>query len=221
MASRSRVRSHERIHLFGAEVQLQPEEPEARNDYRRDYGRASGERARVRSLNVMICRSFSRALNPGPGTNWEGVRVEPHLKVSAAKALFVARAEAPRTHWSRRRRMARKRGRCSGCWTDWPWNAIRLSARLCTGKLCWHAWPCWIRFRNGALTPEEGRRIQDDPFGNWFIAETLDYFRLQFRRDGSGAWWNSGTVRQRGYGPHRARGRVRDCRLDFFSWFSY
>ncbi len=45
-------------------------------------------------LHVLLLLPFGRAINPITKTNWEGVGVEPDIKVSADQALSVARAEA-------------------------------------------------------------------------------------------------------------------------------
>ena len=44
-----------------------------------------------------------RAINPITKTNWEGVGVEPHVKVPASEALDAARREARRAIEERRR----------------------------------------------------------------------------------------------------------------------
>ena len=46
------------------------------------------------SLNVGLSVPYGRAVNPVTGTNWEGVGVEPDLKIPTERALLVARTEA-------------------------------------------------------------------------------------------------------------------------------
>ncbi|MEW6411331.1 MAG: S41 family peptidase [Candidatus Zixiibacteriota bacterium] len=46
------------------------------------------------NLNVAMSLPFGRAINPITGTNWEGVGVEPDIKVSREQALDVAYTEA-------------------------------------------------------------------------------------------------------------------------------
>lgn len=46
------------------------------------------------NLNVQVRIPFGRAINPISGTNWEGVGVEPDIKVPADQALDVAHMEA-------------------------------------------------------------------------------------------------------------------------------
>ncbi len=45
-------------------------------------------------LKVIMSCPFGRAINPITGTNWEGIGIEPHIKVAGKEALDVARLEA-------------------------------------------------------------------------------------------------------------------------------
>lgn len=56
-------------------------------------------------LSVFIPQG--RAINPITKTNWEGVGVEPHVKITASQALDRARAEAIRVLTERRERTAK------------------------------------------------------------------------------------------------------------------
>ncbi len=142
-----------------------------------------------RSLNVVVTVPYGRAINPVSGTNWEGVGVEPDLKVSADKALFVARAEALRALIAKAENGSKK-GRL-----QWLLDGLAVETQSvsvpdsvlasCAGTYG----PRSIRFRNGALYYQrEGRpEFRLIPMGaDRFMVETLDYFRLQFRRDSSG-----------------------------------
>lgn len=140
-------------------------------------------------LNISMAVPFGRAINPITGTNWEGVGVEPDIKVPASKALTVARAEALKELIRRTSDESRK-GRLS-------WSLDGLTAemnpvhpadsvlRSCAGTFG----PRSIRFENGTLYYRRVGRPEFRliPMGaDRFMVESLDYFRLQFRRDSSG-----------------------------------
>jgi hypothetical protein len=48
----------------------------------------------VPELGITVMVPFGRAVNPVSNDNWEGKGVEPHIRVDAAAAFEVARAEA-------------------------------------------------------------------------------------------------------------------------------
>ncbi|HSQ77111.1 MAG TPA: S41 family peptidase, partial [Bacteroidota bacterium] len=141
------------------------------------------------SLGISMAVPFGRAINPVTGTNWEGVGVEPDIKTPAGKALAVARAEALKELIRRASDESRK-GRLS-------WLLDALAAEMspvtppdsvlipCAGTFG----PRSIRFEKGALYYRRVGRPEFKliPMGaDRFTVESLDYFRLQFRRDSSG-----------------------------------
>ena len=142
-----------------------------------------------RSLNVAINVPYGRAVNPVTGTNWEGVGVEPDLKAPADRALLVARTEALRALLVKTKEPLKK-GRLQwlldGLAVEMDPVTVPDSALAsCAGTYG----PRSVRFENGTLYYQrEGRpEFRLIPMGgDRFMVETLDYFRLQFRRDSSG-----------------------------------
>lgn len=140
-------------------------------------------------LNISMAVPFGRAINPITGTNWEGVGVEPDIKAPANKALTVARAEALK-ELIRRTSDEPRKGRLSwsldGLTTEM--NPVRPADSVlnsCAGNFG----PRSIRFENGTLYYRRVGRPEFRliPMGaDRFMVESLDYFRLQFRRDSSG-----------------------------------
>ncbi len=140
-------------------------------------------------LNISMAVPYGRAINPITGTNWEGVGVEPDIKAPASKALNVARAEALK-ELIRRTSDEPRKGRLS-------WSLDGLTAEMnpvvpadsilssCAGTFG----PRSIRFENGTLYYRRVGRPEFKliPMGaDRFMVESLNYFRLQFRRDSSG-----------------------------------
>ncbi|MBP1658265.1 MAG: peptidase [Bacteroidetes bacterium] len=140
-------------------------------------------------LNISMAVPYGRAINPITGTNWEGVGVQPDITASASKALTVARAEALKELIRRTSDESRK-GRLS-------WTLDELTVEMnpaspadsmlssCAGTFG----PRSIRFENGTLYYRRVGRPEFRliPMGaDRFMVESLDYFRLQFRRDSSG-----------------------------------
>jgi hypothetical protein len=142
-----------------------------------------------RSLNFGMTVPFGRAVNPVTGTNWEGVGVEPHIKVPAAKALLVARTTAVRAligtteDGSRKQRL---QWLLDGLAVETDPVAVPDSVlRGCAGTFG----PRTVRFDSGTLYyRREGRpEYRLIPMGaDRFMVEGLEYFRLQFRRDSGG-----------------------------------
>ncbi|MCC6396373.1 MAG: hypothetical protein IT282_05100 [Bacteroidetes bacterium] len=142
-----------------------------------------------RGLNVVVYVPYGRAINPVTGTNWEGVGVEPDLKVSADRALLVARAEAFKAL------IAKAEDHSKKGLLQWLQDGLAVEMQPVSvpdSLLASYAGtygPRSIRFRNGTLYYQrEGRpEFRMIPMGgDRFMVETLDYFRLQFRRDSSG-----------------------------------
>jgi len=142
-----------------------------------------------RSLNVAVNVPFGRAVNPVSGTNWEGVGVEPDLKVSADRALLVARTEAVKALIGKTEDGSKK-GRL-----QWLLDGLAVEADSVTvpdsvlASCAGTYGPRSVRFENGTLYyRREGRpEFRLIPMGDdRFMVETLDYFRMQFRRDSSG-----------------------------------
>lgn len=142
-----------------------------------------------RSLNVVVTVPYGRAVNPVSGTNWEGVGVEPDLKVPADRALLVARTEAVKALIAKAED-GLKKGKL-----QWLLDGLAVETHSVTAPdtllvSCAGTYgPRSVRFQNGALYYQrEGRpEFRMIPMGgDRFMVETLDYFRLQFRRDSSG-----------------------------------
>jgi len=142
-----------------------------------------------RSLNVVLTIPFGRAVNPVSGTNWEGVGVEPDLRIPADRALPVARTEALKALIARAKD-GMKKGKLQWLLDGLAveTNSVTVPDTLLAGCAGTYG-PRSVRFRNGALYYQrEGRpEFRMIPMGgDRFMVETLDYFRLQFRRDSSG-----------------------------------
>jgi retinol-binding protein 3 len=142
-----------------------------------------------RSLNVALNVPYGRAVNPVSGTNWEGAGVEPDLKVPADRALLVARTEAVKALIGKTED-ASKKGRL-----QWLLDGLAVEAAAVTvpdsvlASCAGTYGPRSVRFENGTLYyRREGRpEFRLIPMGgDRFMVETLDYFRMQFRRDSSG-----------------------------------
>jgi len=142
-----------------------------------------------RSLNIGVKVPFGRAVNPVTGTNWEGVGVEPDIKTPAAGALLMARMEAVKAMIEKAEEGPRKTR------LQWMLEGLAVEADpvtvpesdlvACAGTYG----PRSFRFENGFLYyRREGRpEYRLIPMGgDRFMVETLDYFRLQFRRDEGG-----------------------------------
>jgi hypothetical protein len=142
-----------------------------------------------RSLNIGVKVPFGRAVNPVTGTNWEGVGVEPDIKTPAAGALLVARMEAVKAMIEKAEEGLRKSR------LQWMLEGLAVEADpvtvpesdllACAGTYG----PRSIRFDNGFLYyRREGRpEFRLIPMGgDRFMVETLDYFRLQFRKNSAG-----------------------------------
>jgi hypothetical protein len=142
-----------------------------------------------RSLSVAVNVPYGRAVNPISGTNWEGVGVEPDVKVSADRALLVARTEALKglvgktEHGGKKRRL---QWLLDGLAVESSPVAVSDSVLAsCAGTYG----PRSVRFESGTLYyRREGRpEFKLIPMGgDRFMVETLDYFRMQFRRDSTG-----------------------------------
>ncbi len=141
------------------------------------------------SLNVGLSVPYGRAVNPVTGTNWEGVGVEPDLKIPTERALLVARTEALK-ELIRKTKDESKKGKLvwllDGLAAEM--NPVAQSdsvARACAGTYG----PRSVRFENGSLQyRREGRpEYRLIPMGgDRYMVQTLDYFRIQFRRDSTG-----------------------------------
>ena len=141
-----------------------------------------------RSLSVAVNVPYGRAVNPISGTNWEGVGVEPDLKVPADRALLVARTEAVKTLIGKTEDGSKKKG------LQWLLDGLAVESSSVTvpdsvlASCAGTYGPRSVRFESGALYyRREGRpEFKLIPMGgDRFMVETLDYFRMQFRRDSS------------------------------------
>jgi retinol-binding protein 3 len=139
------------------------------------------------TLGVEASVPFGRAVNPVTGTNWEGIGVEPDLKVPADKALGVAHLEALKTLRARATDPDRQRA------LAWALEGLEMSALpVALDKATMLAYegtygPRRIWIENGELfyqrAPQPPRRLV--AAGNdRFLVEGVDFFRIRFEREG-------------------------------------
>ena len=141
--------------------------------------------------------------------------MEPEPKVSADRALLVARTEA-----------VKDTDREDGGWLEGKegfggcWDRTRRGGGLCRtvpdsvlASCAGTYGPRSVRFENGTLYyRREGRpEFRLIPMGgDRFMVETLDYFRMQFRRTARGTSPNSsGSTTTGGRTRTRARAKLR------------
>ncbi|MEE4312103.1 MAG: S41 family peptidase [candidate division KSB1 bacterium] len=143
-----------------------------------------------KELNIAMSLPFGRAVNPITKTNWEGTGVEPDIKVSSDQALIVARIEALKALNKNEPDESKKE--------QISWILQGLEAEQKDIKIDPDTFkdyegtygPRKIWQENGKFYYQrEGRPIYElTPMGNdAFIVKGLDYFRMKFKRDISGA----------------------------------
>lgn len=140
-------------------------------------------------LNIVLRLPFGRAVNPITGTNWEGVGVEPDLKVPADEALIVARIEAAKVLRENADSEAEKQ------LYDWllaglkaEQNPVQLDDQELKTYSGYYG-PRQILLEGGSLyyQREDRPKYRLTPMGNdTFAVEGLDFFRIRFRKDASG-----------------------------------
>jgi hypothetical protein len=141
------------------------------------------------NLGVAVSLPYGRAINPITGTNWEGVGVEPDIKVPQEEALDVARIEAMK-------KLAAKATdeniKASLEWTIPVLEAYRNPATLDPALMASYAGkygPRTITYENGELYYQrEGRpKYKMIPMSqDTFVFKELDYFRLKVVKDENG-----------------------------------
>ncbi|MDM7915543.1 MAG: S41 family peptidase, partial [Candidatus Eisenbacteria bacterium] len=139
--------------------------------------------------HVAVMVPFGRAINPNTGTNWEGVGVEPDIRVPAEKALETAHLEALK--------LLRERATEPEARNAYDWAVTGLEARARKVDLE----PVALRAYTGIYGPRrvtlegaglvyqrEGRpRLRLIAAGDdFFLVEGIEYFRIRFERDASG-----------------------------------
>jgi len=142
------------------------------------------------NLNVGMSLPFGRAVNPITGTNWEGTGVEPDIKVPADEALTVAQIEAIKKLIENPQNEPRKPQ------LEWVLkylevqrNPVKLSEKVLKDYVGVYG-PRKIWVEKGTLfyKRENRPKYKLTPMGDdTFIVEGLDYFRLRFKRNQSGA----------------------------------
>ncbi len=142
------------------------------------------------NLNLGMSLPFGRAINPISGTNWEGTGVEPDIAVLAAEALDVAIIEAAKALQAKTDNEERK---FQLGWIIAGKEAARNPLSVTPEELqpfVGTYGPRAITLENGELyyQREDRPKYRLIPMGNdTFMLDGLDYFRLQFGRDETGA----------------------------------
>jgi retinol-binding protein 3 len=138
---------------------------------------------------VEMSLPYGRAISPITKTNWEGTGIAPHIKVSAPEALDVARLEAMKklvdqvTDGGKKKMIE---------WAMKTLEAARNPVSLSPGKLKPFVGvfgPRTITLEKGSLFYKRDNRPGYElvPMGgDLFGLNGLEYFRIQFVRDGSG-----------------------------------
>lgn len=133
---------------------------------------------------------FGRAINPITGTNWEGTGVSPDLEVSVSDALLAAHRDALiklQEDETNEAQLARLEWATRGI--DAQLHPIVLSESE-QSVFVGDYGPRHIRLQDGELyyQREERPLMRMIPLGDDFFAlDGLDYFRIQFVREDSGA----------------------------------
>ena len=132
---------------------------------------------------------FARAINPITKTNWEGIGVEPDIKIPADQAFIVAQTEALKKLIENETDEGKKK---QFAWRIKALEVERYPVRLDETELGYYTGdfgPRKIMFENGNLFYQrEGRpKYKLIPMGdNTFALEGMDTFRIKFNRDSSG-----------------------------------
>jgi C-terminal processing protease CtpA/Prc len=140
-------------------------------------------------LHVGLSVPFGRAVNPVTKTNWEGTGIEPHIAVPADEALEVARIEAMKKLMEKETNEERKR---QLQWAKATLEAARNPVVLEEGELeaftgVYGPRRIWLEDRKLFYQREARPRYRMIPMGDdLFMLKDLDYFRIQFVRDGQG-----------------------------------
>jgi hypothetical protein len=137
--------------------------------------------------NFMMSLPFARAVNPITKTNWEGVGVEPDVKVPENKALETALAMASKTLAEKEKDPQFK--------TYYQWDCdvyeaalhpMTVAAEILRSYAGTYG-PRTITLEGGSLFYQrQGRpKIKLIPIADdYFMLEGIDYFRLKFVKEG-------------------------------------
>lgn len=143
-----------------------------------------------KELGVGMTLPFGRAVNPITGTNWEGTGVEPDIAISADKALTKAKLLALKTLTDKtedEQEKSRLEWALKGL--EVKMNPVLLdetSLKPFTGA--YGPRKIWLDGGNLFYQREDRPKYELIPMGNdMFMLDGLDYFRIQFERDQSGA----------------------------------
>jgi hypothetical protein len=141
-------------------------------------------------LGVQMSLPFGRAINPITGTNWEGTGIEPHISVAADEALQVAHGEALKGLAEKASEPDQK---FQLTWALEGITAKRHPVVIESSKLAAYTGvygPRKIRVEEGKLVyqREDGPVYSLVAMGeDRFWIPELDFFRVRFERDDSGA----------------------------------
>jgi len=141
------------------------------------------------NLGISMSLPFGRAINPISGTNWEGIGVEPDIKVTRDKALDVAYNEAVKKLYDNAKN---DQVRANLEWimtgNESKLNPVELNKTL-ANKYAGVYGPRTVIFEDGNLYYQrEGRsKYKMIPMSdNLFRFDELDYFRLEVEVDDDG-----------------------------------
>jgi hypothetical protein len=137
--------------------------------------------------HFMMSLPFARAYNPITKTNWEGVGVEPDVKVESDKALETAQAMAAKKLSEKEENPKFKN------YYSWTYegyqaelNPVTISPEVMESYVGTYG-PRTITLEDGALYYQraEGPKMKMIPLTeDYFGFEELDYFRLKFVKEG-------------------------------------
>ncbi|MHC4943457.1 MAG: S41 family peptidase [Planctomycetota bacterium] len=140
-------------------------------------------------LNIGMSVPYGRAVNPITGTNWEGTGIEPHISVSAAEALDVARIEAIKMLAKNETDEEKKQQ------LQWALKTLEASLNPLTlaeeelKAFTGDYGPRKIFMEDGVLVyqREDRPKYQLIPLGDdLFMLKDLEFFRIQFARNKQG-----------------------------------
>jgi len=153
-------------------------------------GAHPNDRHEFDNLNIGMSLPYGRAINPISGTNWEGTGVAPHIAVPADEALDVAILEAAKILLAKTENEDRKfRLQWMIDGKEIEHNPLTVDPEELQPFVGTYG-PRTITFEDGQLyyQREERPKYRLIPMGNdTFILDGLDYFRIQFAKDESGA----------------------------------
>lgn len=141
------------------------------------------------NLGVAVSLPYGRAINPITGTNWEGIGIEPNIKVPQEEALDVAKLEAMK------KLAAKETDEDIKASLEWSIpileayrNPVTLDPALMTSYAGKYG-PRTVTFEDGKLYYQREARPKYEmiPMSeDTFVFKELDYFRLKVVKDDQG-----------------------------------